>query len=652
MKTLQLIFMALAATLVVASCDDDSMNLDKARIKEVSDYGNVSVVVRDSSYLLSWKLPEIFTDKGHIAIAGNTGSPSYDVYLTTTLADTAIYLKTVDSCSAELKFSEVKDALGQSKKFVSNYMFGVSLKGTNIYNDMLCCSPVQMANNDTICSSIESYNYWFIDDRTGINNNVSVNENNEVVIESKSNTDPWIMQFCNVFHGLKNQTEGKHFKLSFDIKWQPDKKKYKNPSITIYTAKYGMKNGIVSALNSDLQWDLEYNTQLIFQNGVGWGDMGKHYEVDTKWEKISFEGTIGEMGADIISIQINLSGYSEGEDGKILHPNDDGTFYIKNIAVEIDGEVVAEYFTENRTYYDQAGNEVSLPPYRVFIEAKNEDGEPIDANEWIEINSNYVPFEDGDINYLVAGYEYGETAIITANDGNGYQFVRWHDGSTENHREFEMTEKFVSLTAIYERENYKLKNSYQKPNEWFLSGDNIPTGEVKDGNFYIKVKGVVGEDEDGNAAVWDDNFEIILQGYENQIREKVFQMKFDITWEGEKDIAYFRICSGVDNYIEEIVNVNPTFVPLTSEQVWDSVYNTELNFDSFKNRMGQTFSVSRGGVTPVEWGGKIGERGEDYIGIEINLSGIKNGEEIYENGPGTFTISNMQILIDEQPVWE
>ncbi|MBR5642640.1 MAG: hypothetical protein IKW77_00460 [Salinivirgaceae bacterium] len=294
--------------------------------------------------------------------------------------------------------------------------------------------------------------------------------------------------------------------------------------------------------------------------------------------------------------------------------------------------------------------EETTPLYRVYVWTTDENENKINAPYLIEINKSYVPLEDDNVKYQVAGaYEYGETAIITAKDGNGYQFVRWHDGSTENTRKFEMTENYVALTAIYKIiGKYDIQNTYQGPNIWFLGGDNKTTGWVEDKNINIKVEGKVEEDEDGIAAVWGDNFEIVLQGLANQIEKKTFQMKFDITWDGEKEEAYFRICSGADNYIEGTHNYNT----LTKKEVWMKEHNTELEFDDFESRMGQTFSVVRGVVTPVEWGGKIGPKGEDGIGIEINLSGIDFGEEIYENGPGTFTISNMQILIDEKPVWE
>lgn len=289
--------------------------------------------------------------------------------------------------------------------------------------------------------------------------------------------------------------------------------------------------------------------------------------------------------------------------------------------------------------------------YRVYVYALDEYENSFDARQLLSINKNYVPLDDNNVVYQVAGaYEYGQTAIITVSDGDEYKFVQWSDGSTENPRKFDVYDEYVNLTAIFKKDKYEIPNAYSGNNIWFLSGNNAPTGQVKDfSNFTINVGGIVGEDENGNAAVWDDNFEVVFNRLENQIARNEFLMEFDITWSGENETAGFRICSGVDNFIEGI----PTYNTLTKEQVWDPEYNTELIFDEgFDNGMGKTYTVYKNDKPlHVKWGGEIGERGKDYIGIEINLSGTEKDGVIYENGPGTFTISNMQVLIGGEKVW-
>ena len=337
MKALRQIIIMAAAALVMASCDDESMNLDKTRIRTVT--GDVNVVMTDSSYRLSWELPEIYTDKGNRALASNPeqAAVSYDVYLAPAYTnDTLVFITTVDCCGVELLFSEIEEELAN---FIG-YRFGVSLSGSDMSNNnTVCYSMVQTGNNNTIDEKFETFNHWFTERQKNTGNDVV--ENDYIAkIESKSNSEYWDVQFCNVFRGLKNQkTIGNTFKLSFKVKWEGESS---NPAyFTIYTGKYFYKKESKSYFqNSDDQWKTEINTQLTFENG--WGDMNNKYQATrNEWTTVEFTGAIGELGTDIIAIQISLSGYYPE---KYLNPN--GTFSFKNMTVEIGDEVVAEYFME------------------------------------------------------------------------------------------------------------------------------------------------------------------------------------------------------------------------------------------------------------------------------------------------------------------
>lgn len=300
---------------------------------------------------------------------------------------------------------------------------------------------------------------------------------------------------------------------------------------------------------------------------------------------------------------------------------------------------------ENDIYLEALFDEIN-PLYRVYVYALDEYENSFDARQLLSINKNYVPLDDDDIVYQVAGaYEYGQTAIITVSDGDEYKFKQWRDGSTENPRKFDVYDEYVYLTAIFKKDKYEIRNAYSGNNIWFLSGNNAPTGQVKDfGNFTINVGGIVGEDENGNAAFWDDNFEVVFHELENQEVDKDFQLMFSIKWEGDAETAGFRICSGADKYILEDVDKD--------WDAWKENENTELRFDDFNSRMGETFTVGRGDETDVVWGGIIGEKGAKYIGIEINLAGYQDGSrEIHHNGEGTFTISNMQVFMGGKKVW-
>lgn len=240
-------------------------------------------------------------------------------------------------------------------------------------------------------------------------------------------------------------------------------------------------------------------------------------------------------------------------------------------------------------------------------------------------------------------YNYGETVTLTAVPYIGYVFSIWSDGSTENPRNV-VVDGDIELVAFFESKNV-LAKGYPGTNEWFVDGQNAIHGYVEDGKIVINVE--------GKGEVWDDNLEIVLHGLKNQVEGNEFLLEFDIAWEGTGDntTGGFRICSGVDNYMP-ISETDPTFVPLTNvSDVWNPKYNTELIFgDDFTSGMGKRFTVGAESQH-IQWGGTIGERGEKYIGIEINLAGIEDGEGIHLNGRGTFTISNMRIIINEEQVW-
>ncbi|MBO4602092.1 MAG: hypothetical protein J5651_02905 [Salinivirgaceae bacterium] len=246
-------------------------------------------------------------------------------------------------------------------------------------------------------------------------------------------------------------------------------------------------------------------------------------------------------------------------------------------------------------------------------------------------------------------YEYGEDVVLKATAKNDYSFYCWSDGYLNPEYK---TVIYDDLWAVFRKQDYKLESNFQGLNTWFLAGDNKPSGKVENGNYIINIVGEVERDDNGNATVWNDNFEIVFNGLPLQSIGNEFKIEFDIMWVGDKEGAVFRICSGADNYIEEISKMDETFVPLSqeNEEVWNPEYNTELIFADFNEEMGKTFTVGNE-VEHIQWGGTIGKRGEKYIGIEINLAGKEENSIITSNGQGTFIISNMQILINGKPVW-
>ena len=236
----------------------------------------------------------------------------------------------------------------------------------------------------------------------------------------------------------------------------------------------------------------------------------------------------------------------------------------------------------------------------------------------------------------------GKTTILTATPYDGYVFTGWSDGNTDNPREL-YVDGDIYLTANFDWT--AIRKNFQGFNDWFLGGSNniwVPEYDVE---MVIKVE--------GKGEVWDDNLEVVLQGLENQLAGNEFRMEFDIMWEGDNDNenAGFRICSGVDNYIPNIPQIDETFVPLSADEVWSPEFNTELIFDDFSEEMGKAFTVGSD-WQHIEWGGTIGERGEKYIGIEINLAGfVDDDDQNVLNGAGTFRIKNIRVLINGEQVW-
>jgi hypothetical protein len=571
MKAFNLIL--IAGALVVASCDDESMNLDKARIVNVVSRSEVNVELIDSIYQLSWEQPEIYTQRG-AAIAAGKGCFSYDVCLSPAYTtDTLVFIKTVDSCGAVLLHREVEDALGRFSSYVQDYRFCVCLSDTTIPNNQPCYSAVQMANNNTISRFYETYNHWFTQ---GVD--ASVNDNNEAVIESKSNKDVWDVQFCNVFHGLNNQSQGNRFSLSFDIKWIGDSPRNKEAYLTIYTGKYVKKKGSdILVPDNDQQWS-DANTQLIFDDGLV-ETMSIPYSIEKyQWERITFEGEIGEMGADIIAIQINLSGY---EGNGVKHTNTDGTFYIRNMEVRINDEISVEYF----------------------------------------MNDN--------------------------NDNND-------DEEDDEGDEDEVSE--VSKFGIF--------NGF---NEWFLYGASATEGTIEDGVMAININ--VSDNEDP----WAVQFRNIFVGLPNQTEGKSFQLSFDVEWVGDADSASFNILAGSnwlygsDEVIERLEQLGYNYnlredysIYIYNDDygdyMWDPTYNTELIYEGvFMAGHNKQFTAYKGKTTPIEWGGTIGEKGKNGIGVQMNLAITQwydVVEKIWYRTPnnGTFLFSNIEVKIGGKPV--
>lgn len=134
MKTLRLIYMAVAAIFLVASCDDDSMNLDKAHIDEGCSYNlRVDIGVNDTTLLVGyyprWDEPKFETTQGRAAIMNGGLGQDYEVYVWNGQKGSAPVLVNSEILKDEINggyctwvgLNDVKATLGTSE----NFLFGV-----------------------------------------------------------------------------------------------------------------------------------------------------------------------------------------------------------------------------------------------------------------------------------------------------------------------------------------------------------------------------------------------------------------------------------------------------------------------------------------------------------------------------------------------
>ena len=184
-------------------------------------------------------------------------------------------------------------------------------------------------------------------------------------------------------------------------------------------------------------------------------------------------------------------------------------------------------------------------------------------------------------------------------------------------------------------------------NEWFLHGSESYRSSFTIGNDGSAIINI--PDETDNS--WDIMFCNIFKDVEGQVEGQVegneFSLSFDIKWEGKSNAESvpFYIFSGLSFYTDEEGNSHHVHddYQIYSEQ------NTEILFgennENFSTTMFNPHMVAVGGWTHIEWGGTIGEKGADYIGIQMNLANQDGAHNI-----GNFRIKNMEVQFGEDNV--
>lgn len=168
----------------------------------------------------------------------------------------------------------------------------------------------------------------------------------------------------------------------------------------------------------------------------------------------------------------------------------------------------------------------------------------------------------------------------------------------------------------------------QNFNEWFADGaQSQPYSIADDGSAIVEVTGA------GNA--WDFEFCAVLHDNSGQRVGNSFTFEFDVLWESasDEDETSLGLLTG-KNY----VGGNE----LHDEWQWNSEVNTELIFpEGFWAQFNKQITVTDNQWVHASWGDglEIGDKGEDWIGIQINL-GQTDG-----SSKGTFHFKNMTITM-------
>lgn len=242
-------------------------------------------------------------------------------------------------------------------------------------------------------------------------------------------------------------------------------------------------------------------------------------------------------------------------------------------------------------------------------------------------------------------YYYGEDVKLYATPKSDYQFVGWYDAATKELYSYKNPLQIsvidnVSLVAEFAKVNYtnlkplQYENTDLYFNKWFTDGNkSIPlkiatnvAGEYSTA-FAIEVL------EEGDP--WDNEFCCILRGNDGQAEDNKFTFDCEVYWErasdNSNDTAVIRLLTGkVGKYrLHDDWQWNKENTELITDNAGDFWV-----YDSADESFGHVFNLPRKipnkEWTHVSWGDelKIGEKGAEYIGIQINLTnndGTNNG---------------------------
>ena len=346
---------------------------------------------------------------------------------------------------------------------------------------------------------------------------------------------------------------------------------------------YLLAGKVEGGIHEDYQWS-DSIAELVNAEGTIDGIRYAGYDLaNSEWTHVSWGGIITETGAEYVGIEINLGMNEADGDNR-------GTFNFKNMKVRINGEVVKEYYSTGELFVNATAGE----------------------------------------NGTVTGagfYAKGDTATITAKADEFYYFKQWSDGNTDNPRIFVVNDD-MSLKAEFAT-NAVIIPYYAESdsiNAWYVNGNLVKKAIAADNIASITVS------ENGN--LWESQFCNILSGLDGQEAGSKFQLDFDVNWNS---------LSGADKAQIMMVTGKSGYGDRYSDDENTELVNDNGNFNGIQYA---TYEIANKSWTHISWGGTIGEKGADYIGVGIYFN--KFDEEADKRG--TFNFKNMKVRINGEVV--
>ncbi|MBR5166721.1 MAG: leucine-rich repeat protein [Salinivirgaceae bacterium] len=464
------------------------------------------------------------------------------------------------------------------------------------------------------------FNEWWTDGAasspfevvTGIQGTRFGGEAAKVVVPKAGND--WDVEFCNILRGNKGQEAGAQFSFECDVYWVSDSGD--TADIRLLTGKIGTTG------HDDWTWNADENTELVAENGFWSVHNVSRLIPKNEWTHVTWgDGlTIGEKGAEYIGIQINL----DNNAGTNL-----GVFYFRNIVIKIGKKTTLEYFMSRRIIdgleYEKTSSGASVAGY--------------DNNS--NITNITIPSS-----VIIDGIQYPVTEIKeSAFSGcTSLQSVTIPESVTIIGKQAFTDCKNLATVIISNPEavvgEYAFRNTpvadEYKYNVYPYSIDNeefnvwYTNGSLSEKYIQLTASGAALVSVPAAGNDWDVELCNILRGNNGQEEGATFSFDCEVFWNSKSgyDSADIRLLTGTYGW------------GMHDDWQWSYEDNTELVTTNVGGFWGYVHNQSRkipnNKWTHVSWGDEltIGEKGADYIGIQINLdntAGTNIGDFYFRN---------------------